>query len=62
LHLHENVAVADIEQRKGEIQVVLDEWGGGGEVKGSVEHVELVKTFAPDVWHCAFDVRIAKPV
>lgn len=24
----------------------------------AVEHVELVKTFAPGVWHCVFDVHI----
>ncbi|KAK4453054.1 S-adenosyl-L-methionine-dependent methyltransferase [Podospora aff. communis PSN243] len=60
LHLHENVAVGDIEGRKGEIQGMVDEWGGG-EVKGDVEHVELVKTFAPGVWHCVFDVCITRP-
>ncbi|KAK0651667.1 S-adenosyl-L-methionine-dependent methyltransferase [Cercophora newfieldiana] len=59
LHLHENVGFGDIEERRGEINVMLNEWGGG-EVKGEVEHVELVKTFAPDVWHCVFDVCITK--
>ncbi|KXJ96401.1 S-adenosyl-L-methionine-dependent methyltransferase [Microdochium bolleyi] len=27
-----------------------------------VEHVELVKTFAPDVWHCVFDVYVTSRV
>lgn len=62
LHLHENVGVKDIEPRQGEIQSLFDAWnmrGGGGRV-AKVEHAELVKTFAPDVWHCVFDVYITK--
>ncbi|ROV97737.1 hypothetical protein VMCG_07429 [Cytospora schulzeri] len=52
LHLHENVGAADIEPRKGEIQKLfdaLDESGGDGRV-AKVEHVELVKTFAPELF------------
>lgn len=62
LHLHENVAVKDIESRKAEIQHTFDEWDrcAGSDRAASVEHVELVKTFAPDVWHCVFDVYITK--
>lgn len=62
LHLHENVAVKDIEGRKAEIQTTFDEWDqcAGSNRAASVEHVELVKTFAPDVWHCVFDVYITK--
>ncbi|KAK0626378.1 tRNA wybutosine-synthesizing protein [Immersiella caudata] len=60
LHLHQNVAVRDIEGRKREVQGMMDEWGRG-EVKGEVEHVEQVKTFAPGVWHCVFDVCLTKP-
>lgn len=62
LHLHENIALADVEARKVEIEMMLGEW-----VKESnrparvvlVEHVEQVKTFAPGVWHCVFDVYIS---
>lgn len=64
LHLHENVGVKDIEPRKGEIQNTfesMNERGGGGWV-AKVEHVELVKTFAPGVWHCVFDVYITKSI
>ncbi|ROW17058.1 hypothetical protein VPNG_01277 [Cytospora leucostoma] len=64
LHLHENVGVKDIEPRKGEIQLIFDTMnkrGGDGWV-AKVEHVELVKTFAPDVWHCVFDVYITKSI
>lgn len=61
-HLHENVGVKDIQNRRGEIQSIFDSWderNGSGRV-AKVEHVELVKTFAPDVWHCVFDVYITK--
>ncbi|RFU77637.1 hypothetical protein TARUN_4595 [Trichoderma arundinaceum] len=60
LHLHENVGVEDIESRRGSIQNTLEKWAvsGGNPRTPSVEHVEQVKTFAPGVWHCVFDVRI----
>lgn len=64
LHLHENVGVQEINSRKGEIRSIFDNWDerDGGESRriAKVEHVELVKTFAPDVWHCVFDVYITK--
>ncbi|KAH7039949.1 S-adenosyl-L-methionine-dependent methyltransferase [Microdochium trichocladiopsis] len=69
LHLHENVGVADIERRKGEIERWFRDYqdqqqqqkaggdvGSAGRRSARVEHVELVKTFAPGVWHCVFDV------
>lgn len=62
VHLHENVGVKDIEPRKGEIQDLFNAWdrrAGDGRL-AKVEHAELVKTFAPDVWHCVFDVYITK--
>lgn len=62
LHLHENVGAQDIEQRRAEIQTTFRHWedeAGGGRT-AEVEHVELVKTFAPSVWHCVFDVCITK--
>ncbi|KAM0430491.1 hypothetical protein ACHAPT_005838 [Fusarium lateritium] len=61
LHLHENVGASDTETRRREIQLVFDGWSEEEEGKGraaEVEHVELVKTFAPGVWHCVFDVRV----
>lgn len=61
LHLHENVGVADVESRKKEIQGLLDRWAGENEEKqreARVQHVEFVKTYAPGVWHCVFDVSI----
>lgn len=58
LHLHENVGVNDIERRRNEIQELFDGWDerDGRDRATKVENVELVKTFAPDVWHCVFDV------
>ncbi|TPX17125.1 uncharacterized protein E0L32_003243 [Thyridium curvatum] len=63
LHLHENVGVRDIENRRKAIHEQLTQWTGADERDRrwvDVEHVELVKTFAPDVWHCVFDVYVAR--
>lgn len=66
LHIHENVGAADLERRRGEIQQLFDKWTAleeqetGNSRHAKVEHVELVKTYAPDVWHCVFDVYIRK--
>ncbi|EFX06632.1 tRNA wybutosine-synthesizing protein [Grosmannia clavigera kw1407] len=67
LHLHENVGVADVDARRQDIQQLMATWaadspGVAGQLTlACVEHVELVKTFAPGVWHCVFDVRITLP-
>ncbi|KAM0469499.1 hypothetical protein ACHAPX_010439 [Trichoderma viride] len=61
LHLHENVGVEDIESRRGSIQGAFETWAaasGASSRTPKVEHVEQVKTFAPGVWHCVFDVCI----
>ncbi|PBP27748.1 tRNA wybutosine-synthesizing protein [Diplocarpon rosae] len=60
LHLHENVGRADVPARSAEIERVLEAWlrAAQDERVARVEHVELVKTFAPGVWHCVFDVYI----
>ncbi|KAM5342977.1 hypothetical protein ACJ41O_013943 [Fusarium nematophilum] len=60
LHLHENVGADDTETRRQEIQRRFEGWGEGAERVAEVEHVELVKTFAPGVWHCVFDVHVHK--
>ena len=61
LHLHENVGVNDVERRRVEIEDKFRAWlqekDGNRQVK--VEHVEFVKTFAPGVWHCVFDIYIS---
>jgi tRNA wybutosine-synthesizing protein 2 len=51
--------VRDIEARKGEVQGLFDGWKEEGK-EGRVEHVEMVKTYAPGVWHCVFDVCITR--
>ncbi len=60
LHLHENVGMDDIQTRKSEIEGIFKEWlrRKMDRVTATVEHVELVKTFAPGVWHCVFDVQV----
>ncbi|QSZ36079.1 hypothetical protein DSL72_007203 [Monilinia vaccinii-corymbosi] len=62
LHLHENVGIADVEGRKGEVKQMFQTWLKArlDERTVTVEHVEFVKTFAPGVWHCVFDVHISK--
>ena len=64
LHLHENVGVEDVERRKVEIEDMFRGWliKREDERKANVVHVEFVKTFAPGVWHCVFDVYIRKPL
>lgn len=63
LHLHENVGVHDIEARRAEIEERFRQWNAsdGDSREVVVGHVEQVKTFAPGVWHCVFDVCIASP-
>lgn len=63
VHIHENVGVADIEARKGEVGRWFAKRAGDGDgirTQVCVEHVEMVKTFAPGVWHCVFDVCIMR--
>ncbi|KAJ0161279.1 tRNA wybutosine-synthesizing protein 2 [Colletotrichum tanaceti] len=66
LHLHENVGTHEIESRRTEIQCLYDGWAAAAAATteesraATVEHVELVKTYAPDVWHCVFDVHITR--
>jgi tRNA wybutosine-synthesizing protein 2 len=61
-HIHENVGVADIDMRKGEIGQWFAEREDTSGLKTElcVEHVELVKTFAPGVWHCVFDLYVKR--
>ncbi|CAJ0552912.1 Ff.00g009900.m01.CDS01 [Fusarium sp. VM40] len=60
LHLHENVGADDTETRSQEIQRKFDDWSQGTDRAAKVEHIEQVKTFAPGVWHCVFDVHVYK--
>jgi tRNA wybutosine-synthesizing protein 2 len=62
LHLHENVGEDDIEKRRAEVGHMFNRWAqdDGNEREAVVEHIERVKTIAPRVWHCVFDVYITK--
>lgn len=75
LHVHENVGVADIDAVKEEIRCWFGGRAEEEEEKEDlesetgvkrrrtevcVEHVELVKTFAPGVWHCVFDLCVKR--
>ncbi|RGP67995.1 trna wybutosine-synthesizing 2 [Fusarium longipes] len=60
LHLHENVGADDIETRREEIQRKFDDWSQETDREAKVEHIERVKTFAPGVWHCVFDVHVRR--
>ncbi|KAI6297735.1 hypothetical protein MCOR29_006303 [Pyricularia oryzae] len=66
LHLHENVADHDISERGKEIETLITSHidqaraSDGDDLprRVALEHTELVKTFAPGVWHCVFDVYV----
>lgn len=62
LHLHENVGVNDIDSRRETIQRLVQDWSASedGDRWPAISHVEQVKTFAPGVWHCVFDVHITR--
>lgn len=61
LHLHENVGTSDIKDFRDAVQETFSTYAAGevGGLRARVEHIEQVKTFAPDVWHCVFDVHIS---
>lgn len=63
LHLHENVGLHDIPTRRADVQERFSQWSEsqGNSQAVAVTHVEQVKTFAPGVWHCVFDVCITRP-
>ncbi|KAK6524450.1 hypothetical protein TWF281_011358 [Arthrobotrys megalospora] len=64
VHVHENVAKSDVEDMKADIirkfEELSVEVGIVGTVEVICEHVEFVKSWAPRVWHCVFDVKIGR--
>ena len=62
IHTHENVAAHNVERRTVEVGRIMDGWcravhrPAGDVVR--CEHVERVKSFAPGVLHCVFDVFV----
>lgn len=67
-HIHENVGVSDIDTMKEEIRGWFAERArsldtgpdADSDVNVCAEYVELVKTFAPGVWHCVFDLYVRR--
>ena len=63
LHVHENVDVRDFQSRTAEIvreigRLVAADGAKHGQWETSCCHLEEVKTYAPGVMHCVFDIRI----
>ncbi|KAI9703843.1 MAG: hypothetical protein M1836_007614 [Candelina mexicana] len=73
IHVHQNVAVKDIEEVKSEIVVEICElvkavesmrgknsWNRGAHPENLVDcqHIERVKSYAPGVMHCVLDIKI----
>ncbi|OJJ50912.1 hypothetical protein ASPZODRAFT_56649 [Penicilliopsis zonata CBS 506.65] len=64
LHVHENVAIHEIQQKSEEIRTALTEsWEQSTrDTASTVEcrHTERVKTYAPGVMHCVFDMALSR--
>ena len=67
IHVHENCPVGEVEKRRKEVKGVFrrlvdenERMMGFSEWRESVhcEHVERVKTYAPGIMHCVFDISI----
>lgn len=65
VHVHENVDIREIEHKKGEISKELgrlriqnSKSKGLGGTLAECRHVEQVKTYAPGVMHCVFDIAL----
>lgn len=65
VHVHENVDVQEIDQKKGEVVSEIGRlWrqAQGSQVPdeqaAACWHVEQVKTYAPGVMHCVFDIEL----
>ena len=61
IHAHENVAESKIDERAAQIETLMASWQNATNAArmGCVvrcEHVERVKSFAPGVFHCVFDI------
>ncbi|KAL6238639.1 hypothetical protein BDW75DRAFT_227867 [Aspergillus navahoensis] len=65
LHVHENVDVQQIQAKRGEITATVENlWTKSAskiadmEPRAECRHVEQVKTYAPGVMHCVFDLHL----
>ena len=57
VHVHENVDIREMNQKK-DFVVQCFQAHLGGSRQASCSHIEQVKTYAPGVMHCVFDVHI----
>jgi tRNA wybutosine-synthesizing protein 2 len=63
LHVHENVDISYIETKSRDIVEQMDNLLGSHKAGGwraECQHVEPVKTYAPGVMHCVFDIRVRR--
>ena len=63
LHVHENVDTKDIGGKADEVVQELDKLVAESRDERwnvSCQHVEQVKTYAPGVMHCVFDVKVSR--
>lgn len=60
IHVHENFAIEEIEQKVQEVQETFQELVGKtcAETNVEVEHVNRLKSYAPGVMHCVLDIHI----
>ncbi|KAL4919764.1 S-adenosyl-L-methionine-dependent methyltransferase [Aspergillus aurantiobrunneus] len=65
VHVHENVDIQQIEEKRSEIAASLESlWTQpvsklvDTKPRAECRHVEQVKTYAPGVMHCVFDIRL----
>jgi len=56
-HVHENVGEGEVEEKRRSVVEEFERLSGGSM---KCDHVERVKTFAPGVVHCVFDVHAVK--
>ncbi|MCJ1391357.1 hypothetical protein MMC18_004220 [Xylographa bjoerkii] len=63
VHAHENIAVGDIESRKGDIVARFDALANPDAANPRrivrCDHLQRVKSYAPGVIHCVLDIHIA---
>lgn len=64
LHVHDNVDVKDIDNRKDEIVLEFQRITSTSTNRAWTvlcDHIEKVKTYAPGVMHCVYDIRLLPP-
>ena len=64
IHVHENIRVECVEARGLEIRLafesLLKKRLGDTDMAIKCTHVERVKSYAPGVWHCVFDMYVSR--